>query len=293
VTNALPPSHSALRLAGAQNADGGWGYRGGSSWTEPTAFALLALTGAADSERAAERARTWLGRCLRPDGGFAPRPDVADSTWVTALVLLAGACPQGAEPRAREWLLTETNRDSTFVYRLRQWMLGNRSLSDAQPPGWSWFPGTAAWVVPTSLSILALEKTRCRAPDRRIQERIAQGRAYLLARRCEDGGWNHGSVSALGYQAVSYPETTGIALTALHGLDAPRLAKSLARAREHLRTCRSPEGANWLRLGLLAHGADVPDAPQVLPARTLMDTALSAIAERAAGGASPLWEASR
>ncbi|HVX66653.1 MAG TPA: prenyltransferase/squalene oxidase repeat-containing protein [Bryobacteraceae bacterium] len=293
MTNLVAPSPAGVSLAGAQNKDGGWGYRGGSSWTEPTAFALLALSGQADSGPALQRARKWLAGCLRPDGGFAPRPDVADSTWVTALVLLAGACPHGSETRAREWLLAQSNRDAALVFRLRQWMLGNSRLSDAEAPGWSWFPGTAAWVVPTSLSILALEKAGQRQADPRIQERIAKGRTYLLARRCEDGGWNHGSSKALGYQAVSYPETTGIALTALRGLDVRRLEKSLARAREHLRTCRSLEGANWLRLGLLAHGEDAPDAGQKLTPRTLLDTALGAIARRAAAGPCPLWEAAR
>ena len=117
-----------------------------------------------------------------------------------------------------------------------------------------------------------------------------QGRGYLLARRCEDGGWNHGSSSALGFQAVSYPETTGIALTALRGTGGEGMQKSIARAREHFAACRSAEGLGWLRLGLLAQNAGMPAAGPAVPERTLMDAAIGILAERARQGRSPLWE---
>jgi len=160
-------------------------------------------------------------------------------------------------------------------------------------PGWSWYPGTAAWVVPTSLSILALEKIEHRHPDRRIRSRIDQGRRFLLSRVCEDGGWNHGSNRALGFQAVSYPETTGIALLALHGADPAGLAKSVAKAEEHFRNCRSLEGLSWLQLGLMAQGRPAPAVPADIRTRTLLDTALAILAGRAREGRNVFLEAAR
>ena len=93
--------------------------------------------------------------------------------------------------------------------------------------------------------------------------RLQEGRAFLLARRCRDGGWNHGSTKALGYDSDSYPETTGTALLALNGVSAAEIEKDLQRAEAHLVTCKSNEAASWLTLGLLAHGKKpvMPDVP--------------------------------
>jgi hypothetical protein len=120
--------------------------------------------------------------------------------------------------------------------------------------GWPWYPGAAAWVAPTAISILALEQISRESDSSAARERIAQGRAFLLARRCRDGGWNHGSTRALGYDSESYPETTGIAVLALHGSDATEINAAVGVAERHLSDCRSLEAASWLTLGLLAQG---------------------------------------
>src|SRR5437763_12560150 len=148
------------RLAAGQNRDGGWAYKTGSSWTEPTAFALLALSTRAPQYRSEiDCGRDWLRRVRLSDGGWAPQPGIDRSTWVTALPLLLPQPPGTPEESrmAAQWLIRQTPANSTWVYRLQQWMLGaNNGVQDS---GWSWFPDTAAWVTPTALTILALAKS--------------------------------------------------------------------------------------------------------------------------------------
>ena len=265
-----------------QNPDGGWGYRPGSSWTEPTAFALLALLTAEGSSESVRRGTAWLEKIQRPDGGWPPHASVDQSTWVTAAVFLFLSRSDGVNPHtaALGWLLRQTGRESTFITRLRRRMLGERSDIEDGYNGWPWFPGAAAWVTPTALTILALQGVD--QPE--VKERIADGRRFLLSRMCKDGGWNHGSSRALGYESDSYPETTGVALAALAGDSG--LEKSLSRAEEHLRNCRSTQGSSWLILGLAAHGKSSTAVNTT--GRSTLDAALSLLASSALQGQNPL-----
>ena len=95
-------------------------------------------------------------------------------------------------------------------------------VKDEYPEGWPWYPGAAAWVIPTSFGILAYERALKRedADAGGLRDRVQSGRKFLLHHMCADGGWNHGSNKALGRDGDSYPETTGMALLALHGMAA-------------------------------------------------------------------------
>ena len=93
-------------LADKQNRDGGWPYVRGSSWTEPTVYAVLASLAAGETEPA-QRGLRWIRATGRPDGGWPPKPGVEQSTWVTALVALLPPEQLGARAHARAiaWLL--------------------------------------------------------------------------------------------------------------------------------------------------------------------------------------------
>lgn len=277
-------------LLARQNVDGGWSYRNGSSWTEPTCYALLALAveGLGRSD-AAQRGAGWLARRQRADGGWAPGDAVEQSTWVTALVLLLPVeitrlpAENLDRNRASAWLLAQTGRESGFVHRLRMRLLGERVFDSLAFDGWPWYPGAAAWVTPTALSILALEKLYRLKSDESTRQRAAQGRAFLLARRCRDGGWNHGSTKALGYDSDSYPETTGLALLALHSSTDAAMSGGVAAAERHLAACKSSQAASWLTLALLARGRQ--PAPVDLPPRgETTEIALDAVVRAARQG---------
>jgi hypothetical protein len=277
---APPAADSALvnSLIQAQNADGGWPYRAGSSWTEPTALALLALRG----DAACRAGYGWLAGRQRPDGGWPPQAAVDQTTWVTSLVALLPVDVLGAERygRAIAWILEQTPEDATLWYRIRQRLLG--TSAGERNVGWTWFPGTAAWVTPTSLAILALRRFEKHAPAEAVRKRIETGRQFLLSRICADGGWNHGSSRALGYDGESYPETTGVALMALAGV--PNLGRNIAAAERHWRQCRSAEAASWLKMGLLAQGRKTEGWPPQAKPRDVRDTALCLLAGMAERG---------
>ena len=259
-----------------QNPDGGWAYSRGCSWTEPTALVLLAqsVTG---FEESSEPGLNYIRSAARPDGGWRPQSGVDESTWVTSLAALLPADTLGGDryESAIGWLKGQTGRESGWSYRLRQRLAGNR---DDFPEGWPWFPGAAAWVVPTSLGILAFERARRHSGDAELRTRINAGRRFLLSKICADGGWNYGTNRVLGRDGDSYPETRGIALLALHGAPASAaLARAWAAAARHLSRCRTAEGTAWLRMGLRAHGEKAEyDLTPVL--RTNTDAALSIIA---------------
>ena len=271
----------------AQNPDGGWPYRKGGSWTEPTVYALLAYHAARVAAPRGTDAVSWLNTAQRSDGGWTPRLPVDESTWVTALVALLPAESIGRErhQRAIDWLLGHSGMETSALVRLSQFLQGGKLPDGPEVSGWPWYPGAAAWVTPTCLGILALKKCYWQKPSAKLRERIGEAQDFLFSRRCADGGWNHGSARALGYNSDSYPETTGQALLALAGTDPAKLPQSFSLAQRFLREQRSSAGAAWLRLGLLAHKQTPAAAPIFcMPCRTVPDMALTHIAEVAAQG---------
>jgi hypothetical protein len=242
VSSATGPINIMIDWKIIQNRDGGWAYNKGGSWTEPTAFVLLAQSVTGIDRPSFDAGLKFLLSMQREDGGWRPQPDVAESTWVTSLIALLPEEAIGAArlSQAVKWLQGQTGRESSWSYRFQQWRPGNK---DEFPDGWPWFPGAAAWVIPTSLGILAFERELSRREDRKLRARVESGREFLFARMCADGGWNHGSNHAMGRDGDSYPETTGVALAALH--NAPKSAqieRAKGAARRHLATCRTAEG---------------------------------------------------
>ena len=277
-------------LLSKQNSDGGWPYVRGVSWTEPTVYAVLALLAAGET-KPAKRGLDWLRAMQLHDGGWPPQTGFDESNWMTALAALVPPEELGlrAHARAIEWLMGTTGEESSTIYRFRRWLLG---ISPAQhePEGWPWVRGTAAWVVPTSMAILALDKENLRNPSPAIRTRLANGRRFLLERMCVNGGWNHGSVRVYGIEGVPYPETTGVALAAIRGVQSPAADKSIAVARGFLNDCRSADALNWLRMGLMAHG-QLPEgyAPPSVACRTLMETSLDILVAETQKGRDIFW----
>jgi hypothetical protein len=211
---------------------------------------------------------------------------VAQSTWVTALVALLprDVIGQSHHASAVDWLMRQSGQETSFLYKLRNELLGYDSNAPQANVGWPFFPGAAAWVSPTAISILALEKAGRYQAAASIHQRIAVGRQFLLDRICLDGGWNYGRSSVLGAEAPSYPETSGQALLALNQVKSPKLDKALAAAQQHAGGCQSSEGLSWLRLGLQAHGIVAPAPARELHCRNILDSALLVVALAALRG---------
>jgi hypothetical protein len=171
---------------------------------------------------------------------------------VTSLVALLPPEAVGAARynQGLAWIMRQMGTNSTIWYRLRERLLGTGA--GEENPGWPWFPGTAAWVTPTAMAILALAKVEKRRPSVEVRSRMEKGRRFLLSHRCADGGWNHGS-SRTGYEELL--RATGAAMLAWRAL--PIWIK--AWLRPNARGDAGAEGA-WLKLGLLAHGRKKKDA---------------------------------
>jgi hypothetical protein len=246
-------------------------------------FALLAGLNGGMEQVVIRRGVDWLRSSQNTDGGWSAQPKTGPSTWVTALVALLPASLLGDSyhQACMKWLLLQTGQESNMVYRIRQWMLGNQKLSTGSERGWAWYPGAAAWVMPTALSLVALRHEQKNNSSEDLGRRIQGGVEYLLAHACKDGGWNHGATHALGYEAGAYPETTGVALLALRGEKAPEIDRGIAVAERFFQQ-PNPAGAAWLRIGLLAQGCPAPAlTPPAHPRRVnVVDEALYRLSDQ-------------
>jgi len=277
-----------------QNADGGWPYAPtGPSWTEPTVLALLAQIAQGNIySSAVQRGVRWLEKLQGTDGGWWPQPSVPQSTWVSALVALMPENLIGPERKQAtlNWLLQQTGQETTALYRMRQWLIGNSDTAKNTGDGWPWYPGASAWVTPTAFTVLALQKYRAgnsqiNTVEAALTYRITEGQRFLLSHACASGGWNHGGANALGFQADAYPETTGIALLALRDTESPIKRAGLRAAEQFLSSSRSAEGYAWLVLGLQANGREAGSlALRKAEPRTVTDLALLTLASQAQAG---------
>lgn len=116
-----------------------------------------------------------------------------------------------------------------------------------------------------------------------MHAQIPRATAYLLSRRCQDGGWNHGGTQFRSAAAFSYPEMTGMALLAIPAAD-PHPGHTLSLAGQMFRHPGSSEAQSWLRLALYKHGRCAEaELPGSLLCRTPRDLCLRLLAVCASG----------
>ncbi len=223
-------------LAVSQNADGGWGYRrGGMSYVEPTAFALLALfnpLGAGGQDvpdnryQAVLRGLTWLRSQQHSDGGWGVMKEDPISGWMTYPVIWLLNVLLKPESKLGDYYAKREDLDMRNAGR--SWILNQgreAAADDASTPqikkifqidpafrGWSWVGGEAGWVIPTALALVAL--TIEDPPALLLSNEVVNGKEYLRDRACPDGGWNVGNPWSLGKKLPPTPDATAFALVA-------------------------------------------------------------------------------
>lgn len=192
-------------LVRTQLAAGGWAYGHGSTgFVEPTALAVLALLRDPAGADAAARAVAWLSRQQNHDGGWGALEGDRESGWATAAAVLALARASGpGVDRGRAWLLGHRSRSVKAP-------ANNAVKLDASLVGWGWTVDTLGWVVPTSLSMLALVAARAVAADQ-----LQAARRLLLDRACAGGGWNWGNPDLFGSGLPPTAQETSVAVLAL------------------------------------------------------------------------------
>lgn len=233
-------------LTAARNADGSWGYAPGREGAaEPTLLAVAL---------GFEPPTAWLAR---------------DLGWGSLLAPVILADLAGCEA------LVQRFTDVILAWDTKRFTETDRSVigHDQTLRGWSWVPGTASWVEPTSFALLSLRRV-----GRAGEARYAEGAAMLADRRCTDGGWNLGNPRVYGTDLSSDPTPTAWAAMA-RGRDAvdDRLAARLMAAM----AVPSTAAQATTLLACVATGV-APGAPDALVARQEPDGAFGGRVERTA-----------
>jgi hypothetical protein len=251
-------------LRTTQNPDGGWGYfPGKQSWLEPTTYATLALHGTPGADASFDRSWRLVRSWQTSEGSFRPSGQVQGGTWVTAHVVtlasVRGVYDDGVR-RSVDWMLSVVGAEHTLLMRAASFMHLLKTKLDVSHEGWPWREGNAAWIEPTTHTLVALKKVSGKYQGGELQHRVRDGEELVLSRRCSDGGWNCGNPNVLNFDLPSYPETTGLALMGLQGRSASELAGPLDVGQRFREETKSSLAKAWLTIALRCHGRN-PSAP--------------------------------
>lgn len=200
-------------LVAGRNADGGWGYYAGkSSRIEPTCWAVLALSGAADAPAIRHAASSWLLQCQRPAGWLVENPEWPVNIAFNALAAFTllhhrDLATDDVRRRLLTFLLASKGISAPASDTMRQ---------DNSLQGWAWTDATFSWVEPTCWGILALKKARAAGfVEAATHARIAEAERLLIDRTCQPGGWNFGNATVLAQDLRPYVPTTALGLLAM------------------------------------------------------------------------------
>jgi hypothetical protein len=251
-------------LLGAQNEDGGWGFRlGSTSRAEPTAWALVALLESASTEareQAASRAFHFLGAAQLADGSWPSSPELLEGSWVTSIVCLALLGRKefsGQVARGIVWLCNELPGEAKLLRRLMKALVPKRNLAAQNDSyfGWNWTTGTASWVEPTSYAILLLRGAPAELSSAIATRRLRNGEAMLYDRMCPGGGWNCGNPMVYGVPGDPQVSSTAWALLALsEHPERPEVQKSLSWLEGNSGSMESPGSLSLAVMALNAYG---------------------------------------
>jgi hypothetical protein len=279
-----PRSQLLDELGRRQLPCGGWAARASSEQPslEPTCLAALALGSGSDVR---QNVHDFLLRVQNPNGSWpAFVGDDQDGAWVTslALVVLRDYVPAiPARLRGFHWLMNSAGEESNWLWKWKFRTTDRHVRFDPDKYGWSWFPETVSWVVPTSFAILALNQLPCMCGGLgRIPDRVNLGLEMLIDRACPSGGWNAGNGIVYGTPLAPHVDDTAVALLSLSARkEDPLVQLSLQWLNNVARALRAPWSLAWAVLALAAHSGPVdsclmslraiPDLPTVEDTSTL------------------------
>jgi hypothetical protein len=215
----MQPNSLVRLLSMRQLRSGGWSYFGSEQLSvEATTLAVMALS--TESPDAARSGLDQLSHLQRRDGAWPAFGGDSDGSWTTALVLCAlngtGEFASARE-KAFHWLVSERGREGHWFWRWKFKTVDRNVRFDPDKYGWPWVSGSASWVIPTALSVIALKQyTVCNRLEA-SEKRINLGVEMLSDRVCIAGGWNAGNSVVYGVPLRPHVEATAIALLALQG----------------------------------------------------------------------------
>ena len=244
-------------LQSHQLPNGGFSYTPGrQARPDCTAWAVLALSAFKGQKTRTNSGRDYLSGLQDSDGRVPVSSQHPGACWPTPLAILAwNQTPehQQAKNRAIDFLVGFTGH---------HFPKPPNSVSGHDPAirGWPWIADTHSWVVPTSLSIMALQSVGLGTHGR-----VKEGIRMILDRQLAHGGWNYGSPMAFGKELHPLPEATGMALQALAGMiERDTIEGSIQYLMRELPRFRTPVSLGWTLLGLGAWGIIPPDKEDMI-----------------------------
>ncbi|HOI45739.1 MAG TPA: hypothetical protein PLX50_09025, partial [Candidatus Aminicenantes bacterium] len=237
----------AGRLLSFSRPDGGLPYyRGGSSSAEPTILAGLALFAAGIPAGRAVPLLSWTRDLQNADGSLGVNQGGrGQGLWLTA---------QAAVLFHHYGLRENLERALDFLVKLKSVTAANnpRIRQDNTLAGWPWAPGTFGWVEPTAWALIALQLSGLAGHPRTVE-----GRKLVLDRRIPSGGWNYGNAALDDKELLPFWDTTGLALTALHGqAGIGPLRPSIDMLEKRQEEIESPCGIAWAVIALRSYGRE-------------------------------------